>query len=348
MSSPSWKAKVEHAGRVLGPALGQLFPDRERERRIRRYERGGRVPWTAGYAEYRARYVETALADGALLDRFGRQQALPSGYGIGLDERCVEYPWIISRIPAGPGVYLDAGSAFNHAHIVKHSALATKKLYIVTLAPEPSCFWARGISYIYDDLCALPLRDNLFDGVMSVSTLEHVGFDNALFGAPSFSGSNRSTAFLAAVRELWRVLKPGGQLLLTVPFGRYQNFGTFQQFDSALLKELEAGVGAAAAERGFYCYAPGGWQVSSERDCRDAEFAPWGMRPRAQRKERVAAEPDGAAAARAVVCIRWVKPGGVGGRVPDEPRAAHDARLTAADGRADLPASTLHPTAERT
>jgi len=34
------------------------------------------------------------------------------------------------------------------------------------------------------------------------------------------------------------VLKPGGSLFLTVPFGIYRHFGTFQQFDRKLLSRV--------------------------------------------------------------------------------------------------------------
>ncbi|MDD4869625.1 MAG: methyltransferase domain-containing protein [Kiritimatiellae bacterium] len=289
-------------------SLARLLPGSQQEQRIRKYLRNGRLPWSMGYTEYRARFIETALADDDLMQTFRRQQALPSGYGMRVDERCIEYPWIISRLSPEPGLYLDAGSAFNHLHVLNHPAIAKKKLYIVTLSPEGHSFWARGISYLYEDLRSLPMKDCYYDCVMSVSTMEHIGFDNSLFGTPSFPGSDGSDAFLPAVHELWRVLKPGGQFFVTVPFGKYQNFGTFQQFDDVLLNRLEHAVDGIDVEKGFYRYEKQGWQLSNANECCDCEYFSWSMLPKEKRCEVDQNALDGAAAARAVVCLRISKP----------------------------------------
>jgi ubiquinone/menaquinone biosynthesis C-methylase UbiE len=52
------------------------------------------------------------------------------------------------------------------------------------------------------DVCALPYGDGTFDAVTAISMLEHV---------PDQGDS-------MAVREMARVLKPGGRLILTTPF----------------------------------------------------------------------------------------------------------------------------------
>jgi hypothetical protein len=62
-----------------------------------------------------------------------------------------------------------------------------------------------------------------------------------------------------------RVLKPGGRLILSVPFGVYQNWGFFQQFDSDLL-ERAAEVSVPAFEKidGIDTRAlDGNWQTAT-------------------------------------------------------------------------------------
>ena len=53
----------------------------------------------------------------------------------------------------------------------------------------------------------------------------------------SLSGKNK-TDFLSAIKEIKRVLKPGGRFYCTFPFGEYEDHGWFQQFDSDLGDKL--------------------------------------------------------------------------------------------------------------
>jgi len=129
------------------------------------------VPWTVPYQELRDRTLAQAVRDPDLLARFSTGAALPDGYGRGLDERCIEYPWLVAHLSAGPSRVLDAGSTLNHAFLLELPVVAEKRLHIVTLAPEPDCFWQRGISYVFEDLRTLPFKDDFYDVVVCVSTL---------------------------------------------------------------------------------------------------------------------------------------------------------------------------------
>ncbi|MBP1465726.1 methyltransferase domain-containing protein [Candidatus Chloroploca sp. M-50] len=277
-------------------------------RAIAKYIDGGRIPWSTGYKEYRAQYISSVLADNDILDGFRREKPLPIGYGIGLDERCVEYPWMITRLSPEPIRCLDAGSTLNHVHILEQSIFTNKQLYILTLAPEAQCFWQRGISYLYEDLRSISIRDQYFDTIISISTLEHVGFDNSLFTSGKTERRPVSQAdYRLAMQELWRILKPGGQLLITVPFGVYEDFGTFQQFDLALLQSLESSVQSINTNRTFYRYTHQGWELSDADQCASSEYFPWCMLPLDQRRNQKPSSPDGAAAARAVACLALMK-----------------------------------------
>lgn len=266
------------------------------------------LAWTAEYIAYRERTLASALSDAGLLERFATGAPLPQGYARGLDERLVELPWVLANLPEGEARVLDAGSSLNHAVILDRPILASKPLHIVTLVPEQECFWTRGVSYVYDDLRSLPFRDGLYDVVACVSTLEHVGCDNAFYGAPGELGSLDD--FQEVMPELRRVLRPGGILLLTVPYGVHQFHGAFQQFDRRRLSMAVEAFGARtpAAER-FYRYSASGWQVAHDEDCADATYVEWVaelMRTR-QWKADQQSEPDFASAARAVACVRLVR-----------------------------------------
>jgi hypothetical protein len=99
------------------------------------------VPWTLPYQERRERILAEAVRHPDLLARFAAHRELPPGYGRGMDERCVEYPWLIAHLPGGGARVLDAGSTLNHALLLDPPVVADKRLHIVTLAPESDCFW---------------------------------------------------------------------------------------------------------------------------------------------------------------------------------------------------------------
>lgn len=222
-----------------------------------------------GYRTHQARAIAHALADSTILHQFRDNGSLPMGYGIGLTDRCIELPWTLSRIKDGPGRLLDAGSALNHRHTLNYQSIKHKDLHIMTLAPETNCFWRRQISYLYGDLRAIPTQDSYYDIVSCVSVLEHVGCDNSEYAGPAHR-EDRPGDFVQVVRELRRVLAPGGVLLFTVPFGRYAHHGWFQQFDLPLLQCAINAFGARQSlEWAFYRSMADGWNVVNPSACAD-------------------------------------------------------------------------------
>jgi SAM-dependent methyltransferase len=265
-------------------------------------------PWTPGYETAKDRLITKTLADPALVSSFRAGSELPKGHGIGIDERCVEYPWALSRLEIGAQRILDAGSVLNHEILVDSPLLRDRALHILTLAPESNCFWSRGISYIYASLLDIPTRNDYYDAVVCLSTLEHVGFDNFVF-----TGSHepaRPDEFLLAMREVRRVLKPGGVLLLSVPFGARQDFGAFRQFDLGLVTAaIDAFAPAREVRQRFYRYTVDGWNLSTAAACGDSRYVDW-VAEAWQGKpwpEPRRVESDFAAAARAVACVEFVK-----------------------------------------
>src|SRR6266576_4374690 len=73
-------------------------------------------PFAGDYAERHRALVGAVLGDPGLLVPFTSGAQLPDGYGVGFDERVVEYPWLLTRKFGGR--VLDAGSALNHEHLL--------------------------------------------------------------------------------------------------------------------------------------------------------------------------------------------------------------------------------------
>jgi SAM-dependent methyltransferase len=245
------------------------------------------------YGERHGGLVREVLDSPALLASFGDDGRLPDGYGIGLDERVVEFPWVLHRLTPGARV-LDAGSTLNHAHILDRVLPGVRDLTIVTLAPEPINYPERGISYVYADLRDLPFRDQQFDVVTSISTLEHVGMDNSVYGGPATRDRDPDAELEKAVRELSRLLAPGGKLLISVPVGRSEDHGWFRQFDRRGVERLIGAIRPSRSSVSFYAYSSDGWRKSPGRRIDGVRY-----------HEVLVAGPasDRAVAARAIACI---------------------------------------------
>ena len=266
---------------------------------IQYYKWRGRVPWSLGFVFYQWRSIKNILASQQQLESFAEGAPLLPMYGYRLDERVVELPWLFSRISSSQTRFLDAGSALNHDVTIARLMACDKDLTILTLMPERWAFWKQGISYHFDDVRAMPFRDEWFDEIACISTLEHVGMDNLNYGEAAQSAIEREDFQIAAI-DLWRVLKKGGRLFITVPFGRRQdvfwnNVLFMQQFDQQMLEKLLACFEGGITDVTFYQYSPGGWQVSTLEACADVEYF--------NMHESTGPAADFAAAARAVACL---------------------------------------------
>ena len=251
-----------------------------------------------GYGPYRNQMIRQAIS------RPFNPEQLPAGYGRWLDERIVEYPWLFSLLPEQSGELLDAGSTLNHSDIIHHPGLRNKKITIMTLAPESECFWKDGISYIYGDLRKMMFRDATFDYVVSLSVIEHVGLDNQMYDPQGVTLAKQSQGsgagdHLTAVREMWRVLKPGGTAYFSMPFGKHDVRKWLQVFDAGMVEQMIAAFAPASYKAFYYkTSTAGGWQKCRREEAAEARFfdvhqdTPW---------------PGCPAASEAVVCIKMIK-----------------------------------------
>jgi len=255
----------------------------------------GRRPFSFGYGYYRKREIEKAITKGL----FNGGELCPD-FGFRIDERIIEYSWLFSRLPLGPGRLLDAGSTLNYRYIVEKEPVASKNVYITTLAPETYCMWQKKISYIYEDLRETCYRDEYFDVIASISTIEHIGMDNTmLYTEDETKKENRVDAYLEAIQEYYRILKKNGTLFLSFPFGRYANHGWFQVLDAEMTDVILDNFSARKHSELYFQYTPTGWRKASRDELYDATFF--------DIHKIKKYDPDYAAASRGVACLELIK-----------------------------------------
>jgi ubiquinone/menaquinone biosynthesis C-methylase UbiE len=106
-------------------------------------------------------------------------------------------------------------------------------------------------------------------------------------------------AYLVAVKELRRVLKPGGTLFLSMPYGRRCNHGWFQIFDAEMVDRILKTFGSVECRESHFRYQADGWVVSDREQSSDATY----FDIHTQKHY----DADFAAASRAVVCLELRK-----------------------------------------
>ena len=250
--------------------IGRLGQLRRRAKAAiwRRMGRHPDAPW-AGAAKW------IAIDDNIRTSPAGR-------YGFddgGLDERVVEYPWLFERlVDLQPrGRVLDAGSVLNYERVLRRwHELALPPVTIVTLGFEGHAHVSDTVRYEFSDLRQLPYRDAWFETVISLSTLEHVGLDNSIYGEAAGSAARADPNVEAgrAIDELCRVTAPGGTLLVSVPFGRSSNRGWFRVFSPPEIEQLVSRPGGkfTGTTIRYFRAQRAGWRECSGAEASDAGY----------------------------------------------------------------------------
>jgi SAM-dependent methyltransferase len=128
-------------------------------------------------------------------------------------DRDVEWSWIASQMPVGPGEALDFGPGGSYLGLV--AAHRGFDVTSVDLQPPQWPYIHTKLSFIRGDLLRLPLPKGKFDLVINCSTVEHVGLTGRYGVTESLPDGD-----MRAMTLLRNLMKPGGIMLLTVPVGR--------------------------------------------------------------------------------------------------------------------------------
>jgi SAM-dependent methyltransferase len=147
--------------------------------------------------------------------KFGLQ-GLSKSAAVSVDlrgDRDVEWSWVASRLPAGPGEALDFGPGGSHLALV--AAQKGFRVTAVDLQPVTWRYTHAGLRFVQGDFLKMSFPKHMFDLVINCSTVEHVGLAGR-YGVRH----PRPDGDLEAMTYLRTVLKPGGCMVLTIPVGR--------------------------------------------------------------------------------------------------------------------------------
>lgn len=130
-----------------------------------------------------------------------------------ISERVVEYPFVIKNISGlEKGRILDVG-CYGSCLTTILAALG-HEVHALDIRRFPIQYPM--VKIIEGDILQTNYSSEFFDAVVAVSTIEHVGIKSNAYGIHHGDpdGDKR------AIREMARVLKPGGKMVITVPYGR--------------------------------------------------------------------------------------------------------------------------------
>ena len=188
-----------------------------------------------------------------------------------IDERIVEIPWIIKEIKNKKGNLLDAGSSLNFYKFLKNLK-KFDKIFITTLFPENNFYNKLRISYTYEDISNLSFKDEFFDVVTCISTLEHIGYNNKIYNNENYKNSKKKKNHLNLfLKNLYRVLKKKGILLITIPYGKYGSYQNMQQFDEKALKTIFKILNLRKIFEKYYKVNKNNWTKTNKFLCKNIE-----------------------------------------------------------------------------
>jgi len=179
-----------------------------------------------------------------------------------VSERIVEIPFVFAnlRVPKGSTI-VDLGCAESKLSL----ELANRGFKVLASDLRPYRFEHPNLKTLTGDFAAAHVEEASVDAVVAVSTLEHIGLT-------CYERCSEMSSDHAVVQKVRSVLKPGGQFLLTVPYGVKNRTDWYRVYDQPTLETLLADFEIEKAE---YYHRTGSstWEETSER-CAAAIVSP--------------------------------------------------------------------------
>lgn len=175
-------------------------------------------------------------------------------------ERILENPLIVQNLPAKKSVILDVGSRYSQMPL--EMAALGHKVYALDI--EAYALKHKNVVAVKEDIRKTSFPDNFFDAVTIISTLEHVGM-----GETSYGDKKQKDGDVVAMNEISRILKPGGFVLLTTPFGRAKFLPFMRVYDKKRILKISKNFKIV---KEMYMYNDNeNWEISTYNKVKDIE-----------------------------------------------------------------------------
>lgn len=133
------------------------------------------------------------------------QHITPKKRGFGWTFRPYEYAFALSYIDFKSDIIVDAGCGFNYP-FKKYLAIYSKNM-VYSIDVDPHCISEKPFSnlkFILSSISTMPFHNSSVTNIVCISVLEHV----------------EHPVLCSFIEECFRILKPGGKLIVTVDFPR--------------------------------------------------------------------------------------------------------------------------------
>lgn len=276
--------EVDELRADLRAAIGEFAPLRDQVRDLERALADGCAPASEITRVDLAFSQLAATAPASEIERlnlaFEETAALRAGlhaheiaYLSLVSERAVEVPFVVSQY-RGEARVLEIGFANAETRYVEALAALEIPLLVgldlVPGEPKREQVFARVVADARHDV----FRGGVFDLVLLISTIEHIGRDNSGYGIHGDAGVSEHPD-RQAIATIARWLRPAGRLLVTVPFGRFEDHGWLINYDAAHLDALVAASGLDLTSAQYY-EQRGGWVPCEPHEVRHRGYGTLG------------------------------------------------------------------------
>lgn len=155
-------------------------------------------------------------------------------------DRAIEYPWALKHVDITQGNFLDVGSTVGT--MFRDHLADNVEVYIINQETEQRFKDVKGVNAITGDIRNTQFETNKFDVITCISTIEHIGVEGRYHVKADPLGDKN------AMNEMLRILKPGGKLLLTVPYGAKDMLPINKLYNKSRIKDITKGYNIISSE----------------------------------------------------------------------------------------------------